>query len=221
MGTDDLFKKRKSRNAKSTKRRGEVRESYDKVLIVCEGEKTEAFYMLALRDHLGLSQANIEIDPNSDSSPTSVVAYAKKLIVENRTDPYNHAYCIIDRDEHADYQKAVDQVNGYRNKETKLHLIVSDPCFEYWILLHYTYTTKVFGTSGGSPCKELISQELKQYIADYEKGDASIMQGLVEGQLTTALVHAARSEKAAKIAGVDSPRTQMHMLVNYLKQLKD
>lgn len=221
MGTDDLFRKRKARSAKAISRQREQRESYDKVLIVCEGEKTEPYYITALRDHFGLSQANIVIDPKSDSSPTSVVKYAKELIKENSTDPYNHVYCVIDRDRHADFQKAVDQVNGFRSKETELHLIISSPCFEYWILLHFVYTTKAFGASGDSPCQELISTELKQYIPDYEKGNAAIMADLVQNQLGTALANAKRSFEAAQRDGTDTPKTEMHILVEYLKNVKN
>lgn len=220
MGTDDLFRKRKARNANAIKRQREMRESYDKVLIVCEGEKTEPYYITALRDHLGLSQANIKIDPDSDSSPTSVVAYAKELITSNKTDPFDHVYCVIDRDSHADFQRAEDQVNGFRSKDTKLYLIVSNPCFEYWILLHFVYTTKEFGANGDSPCQELISTELKKYIPDYEKGNASIMTALVNNQLDTALANAKRSYDEATRNGKDNPKTEMHILVEYLKNLK-
>ncbi len=223
MGTDDLFRKKKQSAARSLKRKQELRESYDRVLIVTEGEKTEPLYLAAVCDHFGLSQANIEIDPNSDSSPTSVVAHSKKIIGENITDPYDRVYCVIDRDTHADFQKAQDQITAFnnRNKNTKIHLIVSAPCFEYWILLHFIYTTKSFGTSGDSPCQELISDELKKYIIDYEKGNASIMVDLVANQLGTALANAQRSFEAAQRDGTDTPKTEMHILAQYLKNLKD
>lgn len=220
MGTDDLFRKRKARNTSALKRQREMRESYDKVLIVCEGEKTEPHYITALRDHFSLTQANIEIDPKSDSSPTSVVAYAKECITANKTDPYDHVYCVIDRDRHADFQKALNQVAGFRSKDTDLHIIVSNPCFEYWILLHFVYMTKAFGTSGDSPCQELISSELKKYIPDYAKGDDAIMADLVSNQLGTALANAQRSYDSAVKNSIKNPKTEMHILVEYLKNLK-
>ena len=40
MGTDDLFRKRKAKNARRLQRRAAKRDPYIKVLIVCEGEKT-------------------------------------------------------------------------------------------------------------------------------------------------------------------------------------
>lgn len=102
MGTDDLFHKRKATKVTQLQRAKESREPYDKVLIVCEGEKTEPHYLMELRGHLKLSQANIKIDPNSDSSPTSVVKYTKELIKESPKDPYDHVFCVIDRDRHVD-----------------------------------------------------------------------------------------------------------------------
>ena len=221
MGTDDLFKRKKLAGAKALKRQKQLLESYDNVLIVCEGEKTEPYYLKALREYFGLAQANVKIDPKSDSSPTSVVRYAKALIKETSSSPYAHVYCVIDRDRHADFQKAVDQVNGFKNKDTKLHLIVSTPCFEYWILLHFIYTTKAFGASGDSPCDELISTELKKYIPEYEKGNASIMIDLVNNQLDIALINAKKSFDAAERDGTDNPKTEMHILVEYLKNLKN
>ena len=220
MGTDNLFSKRKAKKVKQLQRAKECREPYDKVLIVCEGEKTEPHYLMALRDHLKLSQANIKIDPNSDSSPTSVVKYAKKLIKMNPKDPYDHVFCVIDRDTHADFEIAIAQINGYKNKDTKLHAIVSNPCFEYWILLHYDYTTKLFGTSGDSPCKDLIKNNLKVFIEDYEKGDKAIMPSIIKSGLEMAIANAKRANKTAKRNGTDNPTTQMDELVDYLKGLK-
>jgi len=51
MGTDNLFHKRRERRTKDIKRRKSVRAPYDKVLIVCEGEKTEPNYFNDLRQH--------------------------------------------------------------------------------------------------------------------------------------------------------------------------
>jgi hypothetical protein len=59
MGTDNLFHKRKARRASELTRRKTRRESYAKVLIVCEGEKTEPLYFNDLKDHYGLNSANI------------------------------------------------------------------------------------------------------------------------------------------------------------------
>lgn len=185
MGTDDLFHKRKATKVTQLQRAKESREPYDKVLIVCEGEKTEPHYLMELRGHLKLSQANIKIDPNSDSSPTSVVKYTKELIKESPKDPYDHVFCVIDRDRHFDY------------------------------------TTKLFGTSGDSPCMDLIKNNLKVFIEDYEKGDRAIMLPIIKSGLEMAVANAKRANETAKRNGTDNPTTQMDELVDYLKDLKD
>jgi hypothetical protein len=41
MGSEDLFHKRKARSANKLARKKANRASYDRILIVCEGEKTE------------------------------------------------------------------------------------------------------------------------------------------------------------------------------------
>lgn len=220
MGSDNLFQKRKARKTEELKRRKESREQYDKVLIVCEGEKTEPYYIAALRDHFKLSSANIVIDPNSDSSPTSVVGYAKGLISENKNDPYDRVFCVIDRDRHTDFDKAIAQIAGFSSKATKMEAIVSTPCFEYWILLHFTFTTKIFGVSGESPCQDLIRNELKSYLPEYQKADASILTALVQEQLGMAIANSKRAHEEASRNGTDNPLTTMHTLVEYLKNLK-
>jgi len=44
MGTDNLFHKRKAKKAVDLARRKALRAPYAKVLVVCEGEKTEPYY---------------------------------------------------------------------------------------------------------------------------------------------------------------------------------
>ncbi|MDN5124740.1 RloB family protein [Aliarcobacter butzleri] len=220
MGTDDLFHKRKAKKNEDLKRHKESREPYDKVLIVCEGEKTESYYLTALRDHFKLSQANIKIDPNSDSSPISVVNYAKDLIKQSEKDPYDNVFCVIDRDRHTSFDTAIVQINSFRNKNTKLHSIVSNPCFEYWILLHFTYTTKLFGASGDSPCMDLIKNDLKIYLPDYEKGDKAIMPPIIKAGLEMAVANAKRANEVAEKNATDTQTTQMDKLVEYLRNLK-
>ena len=220
MGTDNLFSRRKAAKVTQLQRAKNSREPYDKVLIVCEGEKTEPHYLIALRDHLKLSQTNIKIDPDCDSSPTSVVKYAKELIKESFKDPYDHVFCVIDRDRHADFDTAIAQIYGYRKKDTKLHAIVSNPCFEFWILLHFDYTTKLFGTSGDSPCMDLIKNNLKVFIKNYEKGDKAIMPHIIKSGLEMAATNAKRANETAKRNDTGNPTTQMDELVDYLKNLR-
>jgi hypothetical protein len=221
MGTDDLFKKRKAKEKARIKRRAELFESYDRVLIICEGSKTEPIYLEALRTFLDLSQTNIVIDPNSDASPSSVVAYALQKIKEERENPYDRVFCVVDRDTHGDFDKAIDMAKRFRSKATRLETIVSDPCFEYWLLLHFEYATTLFGAGEKSPCRELISDKLSVYLSDYQKSDSRIITSLINpAQLKQAIAYAKRSYESAQRDGRKSPLTQVHMLIEYLMNLK-
>ena len=67
---------RRARQMNDLKRNRAKQASYDRVLIVCEGSKTEPNYFREIIDHLKLTTANVEVDGSSDSSPRSVVAHA-------------------------------------------------------------------------------------------------------------------------------------------------
>ena len=74
MGSEDLFHKRKARKSTDNKRKKARRQPYDKVLIVCEGQKTEPVYFEEVRLIHKLDSANIEIDGTCGSSPMSVMS---------------------------------------------------------------------------------------------------------------------------------------------------
>jgi hypothetical protein len=90
---------REARLSAALRRRGPTREPYDRILIVCEGEKTEPDYFEDLRRHFRLSSANIEIAENDEgSNPINVVDCAIKRYRSDRG--YDRVYCVFDRDRH-------------------------------------------------------------------------------------------------------------------------
>ena len=143
-------------------------------------------------------------------------------IKEKRENPYDRVFCVIDRDTHDDFDDALERVARFPSKTTRLETIVSDPCFEYWLLLHFVYTTMQFGAGEKSPCKDLISKQLSNYIPGYEKSDHQTISALVNHhQLNQAVKSAKRAMESAEREGRVSPITQMHLLVTYLKNLKE
>ena len=84
MAKDNLFHKRKARAAIDLHRRKAKREPYAKVLIVCEGEKTEPYYFNNLKNHHALNNANVEITGESSSSPVGIFQYAQQRYLTKR-----------------------------------------------------------------------------------------------------------------------------------------
>ena len=75
-----------------------------------------------------------------------------------------------------------------------VRLVLSMPCFEYWLLLHFEYTTRAFlGTPGRSACSRVIS-ELKRHLPDYEKNDPRLFVRLRE-QMPEAVARAKQGRK--------------------------
>lgn len=100
MGTDDLFRKRKAKNLADLKRRAVRRESYAKILIVCEGEKTEPNYFIGARDHYKLNTANVEVTGECGSDPMSIVNFAKQRYRQEKDlgDSFDKVFCVFDKD---------------------------------------------------------------------------------------------------------------------------
>lgn len=218
--SDQLFYRRKALTAASLKRKKAKRAPYDMVLIVCEGEKTEPNYFRALIDDLQLNTANIKIAKNrAGSSPRNVVDVARQKYKKEKD--YDAVYCVFDKDKHPSYAEALDIIRREKSRGKRgcpMYATTSIPCFEFWILLHFVYTTKGFDTGHGSICANVIS-DLKAHIPDYEKGEASTYQ-LVKARLPTAISNAKKIEHYCKTSGTDTPSTNLYILVEHLQQLK-
>lgn len=218
MGNDQLFRKRKARTTASLNRKKAKRSPYDMVLIVCEGEKTEPNYLSALIDDLQLNTANIMIVKNTaGSSPRTVVDFAVKEYQKNKE--FDRVYSVFDKDRHPSYDNALDKIK--RARLGKGHLLLattSVPCFEFWLLLHFTYTTKQFDTAPGSICANVIS-DLKFYLPDYTKGYVDTYQA-TKDRLEVAIANCKRVEKHCEAADTDMPSTNVYDLVEYLRNLK-
>lgn len=223
MGTDDMYSRRKAKN-QSDLRRGSSRRSGDLVLIVCEGEKTEPIYLKEYLTDLGISKkkAEIEVTGECGSDPLSVVNLA---ITKFKSKNYDHIFCVIDRDKHQKFHDALTKLKNHKwtngRKELKFKAktykaIVSVPCFEYWLLLHYKNTTKVFQGNGQniSPCKECI-KDLKKSIPEYEKGSCEIYN-TTKDKMEKAITRS-RNILAIKREEYQNPITYFHELVEFLK----
>lgn len=223
MGSDNLFHKRKARSIKSSRRKLSIRAPYKRILIVCEGEKTEPNYFRGLVSYYKLNTAYIEITGECGSEPKSIVNFAKQKSREekNQNNPFDEVYCVFDKDSHSNYKEAISDIEAVRDKETKFIAITSVPCFEYWLLLHFIYTTKPYlkSSSSSSSSTEVI-KELKNYIQDYQKNHSNIFEQLRQN-LDFAINNAKKVLENLKGTECDNPSTHVHILVENLIGLKN
>lgn len=210
----------RDRRARKLTRPKPAREPYDRVLIVCEGTKTEPLYLREVVDSLELSSANISITGANGSSPISVVNHATDLNEQERVrgGEYDRVYCIIDQDSHASYDAALRVVESIRPRNV-FFVISSVPCFEYWVLLHFEYTTQAFVRTGRhSPCESVIAR-VKTHLPGYSKGAGNLYDA-IGANTEVAIERAVRANRDGLRAGTDNPSTKVGSLMKYLHDIK-
>ena len=192
--------------------RKETRQQPRKILIVCEGE-TELNYFEDLCQHFKLNNRthkNVLIElAAKGNAPINILEHAKQYA---QKEDFAKIFCVFDRDSHSTYQTTIQAVADMKKngKTRNIEAIPSIPCFEYYVLLHFEYTSKPF--SNPQEC----TRALTKYIPDYEKAKTKIFEK------TKKHIKTAR-ENAEKIAGAfargdfTEPYTKIHELVNFLK----
>jgi hypothetical protein len=185
-------------------------------LIVCEGQKTEPNYLKELIREWRLSSANVLITGDGGSAPKSVVDYAIRRF--KASPDYDRVYCVFDRDGHSTFDAAVQRVRQEiltRSDGEKAHFesIVSTPCFEYWIFLHFRYSAASMSNN-----VRRMFRGIPQ-LADYSKGMQDLF-ALTQSSLEIALANADRANRVAAEADTYNPTTQMPNLIRYLCELR-
>ena len=221
MGTDNLFHRKRAKSIKDLARKNARRSAYARVLIVCEGKKTEPTYFCELRDHYSINTANIVVTGECGSDPSSILRHAKLEFRKSQREgnPFDKVFCVFDRDSHDKFSNTIDAIHAQKPQDI-FTAVTSIPCFEYWILLHFIFTNKPYTCQRGNSAANQVMKELKRYMPDYEKCMPGIFNRLFD-QIGQAKAFAVRLEKANERAGTDNPSTLVHQLVDYLQKLPE
>lgn len=110
-----------------------VRRERNRVLIVTEGLKTEIQYLEGLAQYLRASGTSVRgvRSKGVGKDPARVLRAAMDLNAQD-PDGYDEIWVVVDVDEHTTLETAVRTA-----KETGIPLVVSNPCFEIWLIWHY------------------------------------------------------------------------------------
>lgn len=214
MGSDNLFHKRK---AVDLKRPGSKRNATLKILIVCEGKKTEFNYFREAKDYYRRHTVDVEF---FGSAPITIAQKAKELYLASRSrDAYDRVYCVFDKDAHPSYHQAIDFIKAQSPKNT-FYAIDSVPCFEYWFLLHFIYSSKPYmGIQGSKSCGDLLQEDLKSVFPEYVKNGSGYFLQLLSA-LEDAKDRAARILSAATISNSYNPSTKVHELITFFQKMQ-
>ena len=228
--SDGLFKRRK-KTANSMARRQASRATMRRILIVTEGEVTEVEYFESLKYLLSLGSVDLDIcGKECDSSPTAVVRYAlQRAETEGAHDKggYNDVYCVFDRDTHTDFEKALSQIltankprSGFKGET--IQAVPSYPCFEFWFLLHFTYSRAPYAAANGKTVAQVVESELRKHspFDSYAKSLTKEMLDALQTNKDKAVEHAEKAMKDSENTGEKNPSTEVHLLVKALYDLQ-
>lgn len=202
------------------KRKPASKRPLQRVLIVCEGSKTEPSYFNELRDFYELTTASVFTTGDCGSDPLSVVKYGEVLYRAElkKGDRYDYVYFVFDKDSHHTYDSAMERAKTLKPANV-FRSIPSVPCFEYWYLLHYEYTTQQFMRTGTkSPADRLIGLLKKDHWRDYAKAGKGVIKNL-NGRLSDAVSRSKMALDECIKNQTDHPSTLVHEVVEHLKSM--
>jgi RloB-like protein len=208
---------RRSRS-RNFNRQKATRPPHNRVLIVCEGSKTEPNYFDDIRIKSRLSQTHVRIINGQGTQPIQVVDTALATFAKSRE--YEIVYAVFDRDDHTTYHDAVARAEANRkklkNNDRKTVLfeaVVSVPCFEVWLLMHFQDVT-------AWEHRDIIISKLQTHVPSYSKGRKGMYSLTASGiPLATQRAIAERA-KNGRLPGnsiytdVDSVVTTLHKLID-------
>jgi hypothetical protein len=202
------------------------RPSYDRILIISEGSKTEPNYFREIRAAYKLHTASVEVRRcEIGTAPIQVAQYAQDLFMHG--DSHKHipkraferVYAVFDRDNHQSFQEALNLAASLHKKlinDSKQPVVFqaapSVPCFELWLLLHFEDIQSPLG-------RNEAFHRLRQHISNFDKSASNIF-AITKAHLDIAI------ERAERLAAGDSappdvqPFTEVGALVKLLTSLR-
>ena len=225
MGQDNQPKERQK--TRDLHRKAAKRQPFERLLIVCEGEKTEPLYLGEIRRAFRLSTAHVQVWPSADGTePLQVVDCAERLFLEgNRAKSidgrgFDRVIAVFDRDAHATYHQALAKLRALNlahenddGEPVPFQAVASVPCFEIWLLLHFEDVLAPVH-------RNEVYARLRTHLPGYDKGQGGHFAA-TRHRLNAATARATARAAQTMTAEGREPYTDMHTLVNLLMTLRN
>jgi hypothetical protein len=212
---DNQPKHRQSlRQGRRLARKKATRAGLPAILIACEGKQTEPNYIRGLCEMHGINRANVILIPgDGETNATRLVQKARRRFEIDRDFDAVFVVCDCESEDLADARcRAAKPIRNVSGETLTIRLIVSRPCFEFWLLLHFEYATRPFPTAAS------VIDILERHLTDYDKADRLIFHKVHAG-LERALGNARRLKVELAEIGAQTPDTDMADLIETLMKL--
>lgn len=204
----------KSRTSKELKRKQAYKTPNKIELIVCEGSTTELAYFNGLKRRLRLMAVRIDVISPSESEPIAVVerAITKKKEMTELGISYEKVWCVVDVE--IPPHRTLDKAWEKAGETDGLEIVMTNPCIEYWFLLHFKKHTAPFGNNDD------VMSALKAVHRPYKK--SRIGFDVLEPRTATAIKH---SKEVLEENGCGenlrdcNPSTHIHKIVEHLQNI--
>jgi len=141
---------------------GELR--YRKLFVIAvEGNKTEPQYFAIFNKQQSTVRVHC-LKKRKVSAPFQVLRLMKAYLKQNVLRPSDEAWLVVDRDHWTEGQ--LSQLYAWSQKRSNYGFALSNPKFEYWLLLHFEDGNNIASI-------QECTNRLKQYLPNYDKGIAA------------------------------------------------
>jgi len=190
-------------------RRVETRYLRDRILILCEGKKTEPNYFRKFPLNVELVEIDVRgTGANTLSLVENAVRRGQDAASEGR--PYNQIWCVFDRDS---FPPGKFNLAFKVADESRIHIAYSNQCFELWYLLHYHFNDAAIE-------RHEYARRLTEFIGRrYRKNDEN-MYNLLKERQADAIRNAKKLLDRYDPCNPekDDPSTTVHTLVETLNE---
>jgi hypothetical protein len=203
------------RSRRDYKRKAPTRDPEPAILVVTEGQKTEPGYLESLRTCLRLAATRVVVCPADGTDPNSIVDCAvsmrhQRLVDAKRGDviAYGESWVVFDSEQRLGTPALADALR--KAQQYNLLVALSSPCFEYWFVLHFEYTTAYMCSF------HEVENRLKMHVTDYNKSSPPMTQLLP--RVAEAVHRAAKCRIEQDKAGAELPRTDVDLLISAMNK---
>jgi hypothetical protein len=199
---------REGRRNKNSRTKVTTRLARVRVLIVCEGKKTEPGYFELFKIH-----PTVRILVKGTGTNTSSLVKRTEQF-EADEGPFDEIWCVFDRDSFApdDYDNAISKIES----KAKYNVAYSNEAFELWFVLHFEFLNTRIGRA------QYIDKLTDKLGLKYEKNSPTIYRLIQEmGDEEQAMKWADRLLQEHHMATSLSdrcPSTTVHHLVRKLRE---
>lgn len=139
---------------------GELKRDYRLFAIACEGSKREKDYFKMFE---GISSRVIveyiedeEYPDDPPSAPNHVLRRAQDYVESNYLNEEDSIWLVMDVDK---WGPSLNEVNEYCRQHNNWHTVISNPCFEIWLLYHTRADLSDIDISKAHQCKIALNAE--------------------------------------------------------------